>query len=167
MPSAGRPLSWELLHRLRRSGVEIADLLLHTGLSSYQDDDFDAEHHFFEEWYEVPAATAAAVNRAPRTIAVGTTVVRALETVADDCGRLAAGRGWTRLRLGAGSRLRAVDGLITGLHEPNATHFEVLESILDEELLARAFSEAVEQRYLFHEFGDSMLVLGSGVPLRH
>jgi S-adenosylmethionine:tRNA ribosyltransferase-isomerase len=161
MPSAGRPLSWELLGELARAGVKTAPLLLHTGLSSYQDDEFDLEHRLFEEVYEVPAASAAAVNAASRVVAVGTTVVRALESAVGPDGRVAAASGWTTLRLGAGSALRAVDGLITGLHEPQASHFDLLRSFLDEELLDRAYREAVERRYLFHEFGDSMLVLGS------
>jgi len=166
MPSAGRPFSWELLRHLRNSGVQVADLVLHTGLSSYQDDDFDAEHHLFEEWFEVPATTAAAVKRARRTIAVGTSVVRALETVAAERaqgglsnGRVEAGSGWTTLEIASGSQLRAVDGLITGLHEPQTTHFELLRAFVDEELLAQAVAVAIAQRYLFHEFGDSMLIL--------
>jgi S-adenosylmethionine:tRNA ribosyltransferase-isomerase len=161
MASAGRPLSWELLSTLARAGVNTAPLLLHTGLSSYQDDAFDLEHRLFEEAYEVPATTAAAVNAARRVVAVGTTVVRALESAAGPDGKVAAASGWTTLRLDAGSTLRAVDGLITGLHEPQASHFDLLRGFLDDELLDRAYREAVERRYLFHEFGDSMLVLGS------
>jgi S-adenosylmethionine:tRNA ribosyltransferase-isomerase len=163
MPSAGRPLSWEVLNRLAGRGIATASLVLHTGLSSYQDDDFDLEHHLFEEWYEVPAATADAVNSARRVIAVGTTVVRALETAVNDHGVVRASNGWTSLRLHEDSRLRAVDGLITGLHEPQASHFDLLRAFLPPEMLERSYREAVERRYLFHEFGDSMLVLG-GVP---
>lgn len=159
MPSAGRPLSWDLLQRLKDQGVSTANILLHTGISSYQDDDFDAEHHLFEEWFEVPQATVDAVAAATRVIAVGTTVVRALET-AGRGGTLAAARGWTELRLGAGSRLGVVDGMITGLHEPEASHFELLSAFLDDDLLLRSYREAVSHEYLFHEFGDSMLVLG-------
>jgi S-adenosylmethionine:tRNA ribosyltransferase-isomerase len=161
MPSAGRPLSWEILRRLQDRGVATAAVVLHTGLSSFQDDDFDLEHRLFEEWFEVPAATAAAVNSARRVIAVGTTVVRALESSVGPDGRVRPGSGWTTLRLGADSRLRAVDCLVTGLHEPQASHFDLLRTFLPPELLDRAYAEAVERRYLFHEFGDSMLVLGS------
>ena len=159
MPSAGRPLSWEVLRALEARGIATADIVLHTGLSSYQDDDFDLEHHLYEERYEVSPATAAAVNAAHRVIAVGTTVVRALESAADAGGQVEAVRGWTTLKIEAGMRMRAVDGLITGLHEPQASHFDLLGSFLDPPMLARAYTEAVERRYLFHEFGDSMLAL--------
>jgi S-adenosylmethionine:tRNA ribosyltransferase-isomerase len=159
MPSAGRPLSWEILRALHARAVVTAGLVLHTGLSSYQDDDFDLQHRLFEEWFEVPAATAAAVNGARRVIAVGTTVVRALESAVGPDGRVGPSTGWTTLRLDGGSRLRAVDGLITGLHEPQASHFDLLRALLDPELLERTYTEAVRRGYLFHEFGDSMLIL--------
>jgi S-adenosylmethionine:tRNA ribosyltransferase-isomerase len=159
MPSAGRPLSWEILRALEARGVVTAGLVLHTGLSSYQDDDFDREHRLFEEWFEVPAATADVVNSARRVIAVGTTVVRALESAVDPDGQVRPATGWTTLRLDGGSRLGAVDGLITGLHEPQASHFDLLRALLDPELLVRSYAEAVSRRYLFHEFGDSMLIL--------
>ncbi|MEA2646736.1 MAG: S-adenosylmethionine:tRNA ribosyltransferase-isomerase [Chloroflexota bacterium] len=158
MASAGRPFSRELLLQLRGRGIETAEILLHTGLSSYQDDDFDLEHHLYEEWYEVPEATAAAVNRAARVIAVGTTVVRALETAASP-GGVRAQSGWTTLQVHPDTKLRAVDGLITGMHEPQASHFDILQAFLDDELLGRAYREAVEQRYLWHEFGDSTLIV--------
>jgi len=107
----------------------------------------------------VAATAAEAVNRAPRVIAVGTTVVRALETAAGPDGHVSAMEGWTRLRLGAGSPLRAVDGLLTGFHEPQASHFDLLQAFLDEPLLERAYREAVAARYLWHEFGDLCLIL--------
>jgi S-adenosylmethionine:tRNA ribosyltransferase-isomerase len=158
MASAGRPFSRELLLALRHQGVEIADILLHTGLSSYQDDDFDLEHHLFEEWFEVSPETAAAVNGAKRVIAVGTTVVRTLETAAGQ-GGVRPTTGWTTLKIQPNSALVAVHGMITGLHEPQASHFELLQAFVDDELLGRAYREAVERRYLWHEFGDSMLIL--------
>ena len=161
MPSAGRPLSWEVLRALRERGVAIADLVLHTGLSSYQDDAFDLEHRLYEERYEIPAATASAVNSARRVVAVGTTVVRALESAVGDDGQVHAVSGWTNLRIQAGTRLRAVDAMITGLHEPDASHFDLLGAFLDETQLGAAYAEAVEQKYLFHEFGDSMLVISA------
>ena len=158
-PSAGLPFSWELLHDLRGRGVGLAELVLHTGLSSYQDDDFDLEHRLFEEWFEIGAATAGAVNGARRVIAVGTTVVRALETAAGEDGRVWPMRGWTRVALGPGSRLRAVDGLLTGMHEPQASHFDLLRAFLPEPLLERAYREAIAAGYLWHEFGDAALVI--------
>ena len=161
MPSAGRPLSWEVLRALEARGVQSADLVLHTGLSSFQDDDFDLQHRLYEERYEIPVATATAVNAAHRVIAVGTTVVRALESAVGDDGLVHPARGWTTLRIQAGMRLRAVDAMITGLHEPEASHFDLLGAFLDEDLQGRAYAEAVERRYLFHEFGDSMLAFSA------
>jgi S-adenosylmethionine:tRNA ribosyltransferase-isomerase len=158
-PSAGRSFSWELLLALRRRGIDLADILLHTGLSSLQDDDVDAEHPLFEECFEVDARAVGAVNRAPRVIAVGTTVVRALETAATAQGQVQAMQGWTRLRLGPGSPLQVVDGLLTGFHEPQASHFDLLRAFLDETLLERAYREAIVARYLWHEFGDLCLIL--------
>jgi S-adenosylmethionine:tRNA ribosyltransferase-isomerase len=158
-PSAGRPLTWELLGQLRERGVGLADLVLHTGLSSYQDDDFDLEHRLFEEWFEVGRRTADAVNRARRVIAVGTTVARALETVSDASGRVSPARAWTRLQIGADHAPRAVDALLTGMHEPQASHFDLLRAFVPERLLGRAYEQAVDRGYLWHEFGDAMLVL--------
>jgi len=158
-PSAGRSFSWELLLALRRSGIELADILLHTGLSSLQDDAVDAEHPLFEEWFVVGSDAVDAVNRARRVIAVGTTVVRALETAVGDDRRIHPIQGWTRLRLGARSPLRAVDALLTGFHEPQAGHFDLLRAFLDEPLLERAYREAIDARYLWHEFGDLCLIL--------
>jgi S-adenosylmethionine:tRNA ribosyltransferase-isomerase len=158
-PSAGRPFTWELLAALRRQGVGLAEVVLHTGLSSFQDDDFDAEHHLFEEWFEVGPETARAVNSARRVVAVGTTVVRALESAATWEGRVVAARNWTRLAIGPERPPRAVDALLTGLHEPQASHFDLLRAFVREPLLRRAYSEAVEQGYLWHEFGDSALII--------
>jgi S-adenosylmethionine:tRNA ribosyltransferase-isomerase len=158
-PSAGLPFTWELLHELRRKGVGLAELVLHTGLSSYQDDDFDREHHLFEEWFELGPAAADAINRAERVVAVGTTVVRALETAAGEDGRVRPMRGWTRLAIGPETRLRAVDALLTGMHEPEASHFDLLRALLPERLLERAYREAIAAGYLWHEFGDAALVL--------
>ncbi len=158
-PSAGRSFSWELLLGLGRQGIDRADILLHTGLSSFQDDDVDAAHPLFEEWFAIDASAADAVNRAARVIAVGTTVVRALETAAVGDGQVHAMEGWTSLRLGPGSPLQVVDGLLTGFHEPEASHFDLLRAFLDETLLERAYREAIAARYLWHEFGDLCLIL--------
>jgi S-adenosylmethionine:tRNA ribosyltransferase-isomerase len=159
MASAGRPFSWELLLRLRAGGVRTAEIVLHTGLSSYQDDAFDLEHHLFEERFEVPDATAQAIRHAGRVIAVGTTVVRALESSLDRAGNVVASAGWTDLRITPKHRVRAVDALLTGMHEPMASHFDLLEAFLDRELLERAYREALDRGYLWHEFGDAMLIL--------
>jgi S-adenosylmethionine:tRNA ribosyltransferase-isomerase len=158
-PSAGLPFTWELLTDLRRQGVRLADLVLHTGLSSYQDDEFDLEHHLFEEWFELGEETARAVDGARRTVAVGTTVVRALETAAADDGRVRPMRGWTRLAIGPDRPAHVVDALLTGMHEPQASHFDLLRAFVPEALLDRAYREAIAAGYLWHEFGDAALVL--------
>ncbi len=157
-PSAGRPFSWELLLALGDRGVGLADVVLHTGLSSYQDDEFDLEHRLYEEWFEVDDEAVAQVARARRVVAVGTTVVRALET-AGESGPLRAARGWTDLRISPTTAIRHADAMITGLHEPQASHWELLEAFVDAPLLRRAYDEARERGYLWHEFGDAMLIL--------
>jgi S-adenosylmethionine:tRNA ribosyltransferase-isomerase len=158
MPSAGRPFSRELLARLRAGGVDSSAILLHTGLSSFQDDAFDAKHHMFEEWFEIEPRAAAAINSARRVVAVGTTVVRALESAIGDNGAVQARHDWTSLRVAAGTPIHAVGALITGLHEPAASHLDLLRAFVDEPLLGRAYDEAMERGYLWHEFGDSMLI---------
>jgi S-adenosylmethionine:tRNA ribosyltransferase-isomerase len=108
----------------------------------------------------VPEATALLVNAAPgRVVAVGTTVVRALETVAAPDGTVRADAGWTRLVIGPERGLRAVDGLITGWHEPQASHLELLRAAACDQLLGRAYREALAEGYLWHEFGDSCLLM--------
>lgn len=163
MPSAGRPLTWELLLDLRRRGIGIASILLHTGLSSTRDDAIDALHPNYDEAYEVSADTAAAVNaahaRGGRVIAVGTTVVRALETVTGRDGVTHAGRGRTHLRVHPDTRLHAVDGLLTGLHEPRASHLDMLSAFVRPEHLSAAYQQALDRGYLWHEFGDMNLIV--------
>jgi S-adenosylmethionine:tRNA ribosyltransferase-isomerase len=163
MPSAGRAFTWELLLQLRRRGIGFAQLALHTGLSSTRDDSVDALHPNYEEEYEIPEATARAVNETHqgggRVIAVGTTVVRALETVAREDGTVAGGHGWTRLHIDADHRLRAVEGLLTGLHEPQASHLDLLSAFVEPTRLQEAYVEAIERGYLWHEFGDMNLII--------
>ena len=158
-PSAGRAFSWELLIGLRRRGVGLSSLVLHTGLSSFQDDAYDAEHHPYEEWFELPADTAVAVESAHRVIAVGTSVVRALETAGRGGRPLHPQRGWTRLRIGPQTPIRVAGALLTGFHEPVASHFDLLRAFLPQPLLERAYAEAVARGYRWHEFGDLMLIL--------
>lgn len=173
MPSAGRPFTPELIARLVSRGVQFAPLLLHTGVSSLEDHEPP-----YEEFYRVPVATAALVNAARRdgrtVIAVGTTVVRALETVTDARGISSPGEGWTSLVIGADRPLRSIDGLITGLHEPRATHLMLLEAVVASagrthrsirshgasSHLLRAYAAALDAGYLWHEFGDSHLIIG-------
>src|SRR5262249_22797394 len=117
------------------------------------------QHHLFEEWFEVSPETARAVNSAERVVAVGTTVVRALESVATWEGRIMPAQDWTQLRIGPERPPRAIDMLITGLHEPQASHFDLLRAFVPGPLLGRAYAEAVERDYLWHEFGDSALII--------
>jgi S-adenosylmethionine:tRNA ribosyltransferase-isomerase len=158
MPSAGRPFTPAVLAGLRARGVATAELVLHTGVSSLEADEVP-----LPERYRVPAATADAVNatRAAggRVVAVGTTVTRALETVADDDGTARAASGWTDLVLGPDRPVRVVDGLVTGWHEPEASHLLLLEAVAGARLVGRAYAAAVAKGYLWHEFGDSCLLL--------
>jgi S-adenosylmethionine:tRNA ribosyltransferase-isomerase len=159
IPSAGRHLTWELLSELRRGGVDVTDIVLHCGLSSFQDDDVDLQKPLIEEWFEVREVTAARINRATRVIAVGTSVIRTLETASGSDGGVRPMTGWTSLVITPHTRLRVVDALLTGLHEPPATHLDMLGALLDERLLERAYAEARERGYLWHEFGDAMLIV--------
>lgn len=164
-PSAGLSLSLELIEALRRRGVRLARLTHAAGLSATGDPRIDALLPMPER-YDVPAETAAAVEatRAAggRVLAVGTTVVRALEgAAAANAGRLHAGAGVTDLRLGAASRPRLVSGVVTGIHEPGSSHHALTTSFAPLELLEAAFHHAVSRGYLGHEFGDLSLVLAA------
>ena len=158
MPTAGRAFTPEVITRLVARGVQIAPLLLHTGVSSLEDHEPP-----YEEFYRVPLATAHAVNAVHaagrRVVAVGTTVVRALETVTDEEGVTHPGEGWTSLVINAERGVRAVGGLLTGLHEPRASHLWMLEAIAGRAHIAAAYAEALRERYLWHEFGDLHLLL--------
>jgi S-adenosylmethionine:tRNA ribosyltransferase-isomerase len=154
MPSAGRPFTRRAIAALRARGIGIARIVLHTGVSS-----LERGERPYPERYRVPAATAARVNAARRVIAVGTTVVRALETVADARGAVRGGEGWTSLTITPERGVRAVDGLLTGWHEPDASHLLMLEAIAGRELLERSYAAAVAGGYRWHEFGDLHLIL--------
>jgi S-adenosylmethionine:tRNA ribosyltransferase-isomerase len=161
MASAGRPFTVQTLRGLRDRGVGLATVRLHAGLSTYGDPATD-RRFVPAEPYQVPAVTAAAVERCRaaggRVVAVGTTVVRALETAAAT-GAVRAGAGMTRLRIGPDHRLRATDGLLTGLHEPEASHLDLLGAFLAPDRLAAAYAVALAAGYLWHEFGDVSLIL--------
>jgi len=157
-PSAGLPFTSAVVDGLRARGVGIARLVLHTGVSS-----LEVDEEPLPERYRVPPATADAVNatRAAggRIVAVGTTVTRALETVTDADATVHAGAGWTDLVLGPDRPARVVDGLVTGWHEPQASHLLLLEAVAGARLVGRAYRAAVERGYRWHEFGDSCLLL--------
>jgi S-adenosylmethionine:tRNA ribosyltransferase-isomerase len=157
MPSAGRPFTGRLVSRLIAAGVLIVPVLLHTGLAS-------PERHErpYPERFDVPATSARAVAQARaaggRVIAVGTTVVRALETAAAG-GDLTAAHGWTDLVVTPERPVRVVDGLLTGFHEPRASHLDLLRAVAGQPLLDRCYADALDAGYLWHEFGDVNLLL--------
>ena len=161
MPSAGRPFTTELVTSLITRGVRIAPITLHAGVSSQE-----AGEAPVPERYKVPEATAELVNLTRRAghqvIATGTTVARALETVADASGSVTSGHGWTSLVLGPDRPARVVDGLITGWHEPGSSHLLLLEAVAGVDLVSAAYEQAIVRGYLSHEFGDSSLLLPNG-----
>jgi S-adenosylmethionine:tRNA ribosyltransferase-isomerase len=158
MPSAGRPFTHELITRLMARGIDLAPLVLHTGVSSLERGETP-----YPERYRVPAATARRVEltrrAGGRVVAVGTTVVRALETAAGDDGEVRGAAGWTDLVIGPERGVRAVDGLITGFHDPDASHLHLLEAVVGPPLLERVYAAAAAHGYLRHEFGDAALLL--------
>jgi S-adenosylmethionine:tRNA ribosyltransferase-isomerase len=169
MPSAGRAFTPELITRLVANGVRVVPLILHTGVASLEDDEPP-----YEEFYRVPPETADAINAARtagrRVIAVGTTVVRALETITDKNGSTHPGEGWTDLYITPERGIRSVDAMLTGLHEPHSTHLSMLQALAGRESACRlttsgrehlevAYSEALKEGYLWHEFGDLHLIL--------
>ncbi|HEU5470134.1 MAG TPA: S-adenosylmethionine:tRNA ribosyltransferase-isomerase [Actinophytocola sp.] len=158
MPSAGRPFTDRLVTRLVCAGVQFAPVLLHTGVASPE-----AHERPYPERFAVGAHTARVVNQARaaggRVIAVGTTAVRALETAAGADGVVRPAAGWTELVVTPTLGVRAVDGLLTGFHEPRASHLDLLAAIAGPRLLETAYAEAVRGGYLWHEFGDSNLLL--------
>jgi S-adenosylmethionine:tRNA ribosyltransferase-isomerase len=164
MPSAGRPFTWKLLFEVKRNGIKMAYISLHSGLSSYMDSNLDQRPISSEEEYSVSSTAAEQINETHslggRIIAIGTTVVRALETVAlDNKGNMKAGHGYTRLHINASHRLKAVDGLLTGLHEPEASHLDLLSAFLPAKRIHEAYKDAIQRKYLWHEFGDMNLIL--------
>jgi S-adenosylmethionine:tRNA ribosyltransferase-isomerase len=158
MPSAGRPFTPAVVTRLVARGVGVVPLLLHTGVAS-----LEANEAPYPEYFKVAPSTANRINDTHRdggrVIAVGTTVVRALETVVDNRGQVHAGNGWTDVVITPQRTILSVDGLLTGLHEPKASHLAILDAIAGREVLERSYAAALEAGYLWHEFGDVHLVL--------
>jgi S-adenosylmethionine:tRNA ribosyltransferase-isomerase len=158
MPSAGRAFTPELITQLIAQGVQFAPLILHTGVAS-----LEKHEPPYEEYYRVPLETARIINLAresgKRVIAVGTTCIRAVETLTDPHGSVRAGEGWTNLVITPQRGIQAVSGLLTGWHEPQATHLAMLEALAGREHLQRAYSAALQEHYLWHEFGDLHLIL--------
>lgn len=161
MPSAARPFTTALVAELVSRGVQFAPLSLHTGVASAE-----TYEPPYPERFAVPSTTAWLVNAARaaggRVVAVGTTAVRALESAADAEGVVRPAAGWTDLVVTPRRGVRAVDGLLTGLHEPQASHLLMLEAVAGREALRRGYEAALERRYLWHEFGDAHLILPNG-----
>ncbi|MEV4881466.1 S-adenosylmethionine:tRNA ribosyltransferase-isomerase [Streptomyces cyaneofuscatus] len=158
MPSAARPFTAALVAELVSRGVQFAPLSLDTGVASAE-----AHEPPYPERFAVPSTTAWLVNAARaaggRVVAVGTTAVRALESAADADGVVRPAAGWTDLVVTPRRGVRTVDGLLTGLHEPQASHLLMLEAVAGREALRRGYEAALERHYLWHEFGDVHLIL--------
>ena len=158
MPSAGRAFTPKIITKLVAKGIQIAPLILHTGVAS-----LEADEPPYEEYYRVSAETAQIINNTRknggRIIAIGTTVVRALETVADKAGHVSQGEGWTSLIISPDRPMQIVDGLLTGMHEPSATHLSMLQALAGLEHLKLTYEAALNKHYLWHEFGDLHLIL--------
>ena len=169
-PSAGFLLDWSMLSDLRRRGVRFSTLTHAAGISSTGDPALDA-HLPFDEPYVIPSSTAVLIEltkaEGGRVVAIGTTVVRALEHAARKDGHVAAGPGLATGRLGRDTRLRVVDAIVSGVHETDTSHYELLRAFQRDDVLARATVEAEAKDYLAHEFGDAVLIVrsGSGVTL--
>lgn len=159
MPSAGRPFSWELLFKLKEKGIRLAFLQLHTGLSYMFDEHGPHRPEDHPEQYHIPLETLQLIAETKassgRVIAVGTTVVRALETERQTNER----EGWTNLYIHRKYPLQVTDGILTGFHEPEASHLHLLSAFISEEYLMRAYTEAIKEEYLWHEFGDMNLII--------
>ena len=158
MPSAGRAFTHPLITRLLMKGIQFAPITLHTGVSSLETDEVP-----FPEFFRIPPVTASLINTARqqgrRVIAVGTTAIRAVESAVDETGRVIAQEGWTAHYVTPESGMQMIDGLITGFHEPRASHLHMLEALAGREHLEIAYRAALEQEYLWHEFGDLHLIL--------
>jgi len=161
-PSAGFILDWEVLSMIRKHGASFGTVTHAAGISSTGDDDLDRLLPF-DEPYHIPATTAKAVEitrqRGGRVIAVGTTVVRALEDAATEDGHLRIGNGIARGKIGPTTHLRVVDAILSGTHERGTSHYELLRAFLEDATLERATEELTARGYKTHEFGDSVLIL--------
>ncbi|HEX2396040.1 MAG TPA: S-adenosylmethionine:tRNA ribosyltransferase-isomerase, partial [Bacteroidales bacterium] len=158
MPSAARGFTPELVDRLLKKGVTITPILLHTGVSSLEENEAP-----YPEYMEIDPITVSLVNRAKvhgkRIIAVGTTVIRALESGADSDGRLKAFRGYTDLYINGSYESKVADGLITGFHEPRASHLHIIRSVAGNQRIEAAYKAAIAEKYYWHQFGDIHLIL--------
>lgn len=158
MPSAGRGFTQNLVKRLLEKGVVFAPILLHTGVSSLEENESP-----YPEYMEINSASAAIINSAKkegrRVIATGTTAVRAVESVVNEAGEVFPYVGYTELFIDDGYRMRIINGLLTGFHEPRASHLNMLQSLAGFDHIERAYNSAIENNYFWHQFGDLHLIL--------
>ncbi|MEU7580821.1 S-adenosylmethionine:tRNA ribosyltransferase-isomerase [Streptomyces sp. NPDC041068] len=163
MPSAGRPFTAAMVAELVSRGVQFAPVTLHTGVASQE-----AHEPPYPELFEVPETSARLINAARagggRVVAVGTTAVRAVESATGADGVVRAASGRTDLVVTPERGVRVVDGLLTGLHEPQASHLLMLEAVAGRAAVERGYAEAVRHLYLWHEFGDVHLILREDSP---
>ncbi len=165
MPSAARPFSARVLDDLKARGIRVAEIILHTGVSSQEVEADEVESQpLYPEPFSVSEATAEAINRTreegKRVIAVGTTVVRAVES-ASNGNRVRPATGFTRLFVHPERGVHAIDGMLTGFHDPLTSHLAMLYAMASPEIIHSAYDEAIREQYLWHEFGDSHLILRS------
>ncbi len=164
-PTAGLHFTTELLEEIRGKGVDIASITLHVGLGTFRPVTAERveDHRMHAEYYEVGEEAAekirAARKRGGRVVAVGTTSVRTLETVAGLHGRIVPAKGWTDIFIYPGYRFRAVDALITNFHLPRSTLLMLVSAFASRRRILAAYEEAVKLRYRFFSFGDAMLIL--------
>jgi S-adenosylmethionine:tRNA ribosyltransferase-isomerase len=158
MPSAARGFTPGLVDRLLKKGILIEPVLLHTGVSSLEENEAP-----YPEYMEIDPVTVSIVNRAKeqgkRIIAVGTTVVRALESASDMNGRIRSFRGYTDLYINECYHAKVADGLITGFHEPHASHLHIIRSVAGSSIIESAYKAALAKNYFWHQFGDLHLLL--------
>jgi S-adenosylmethionine:tRNA ribosyltransferase-isomerase len=163
MPSAGRAFTWKMIFNLKTHGIKTCFITLHTGLSSYLDKEFDRKHLIPEEEFFISKSTAQMIHlthqNGGRVIAVGTTVVKALESALQENGQVKAVHDYTQLHITGQSKLKVVDALLTGLHEEATSHLELLTAFLPASQIKTAYEEAIRLKYLWHEFGDLNLII--------
>lgn len=158
MPSAGRGFTQDLVNKLLQKGIAFAPILLHTGVSSLEENERP-----YPEYFEINPLSASVINNAKRNggrvIAVGTTAVRAVETATNDSGKVLPYKGNTHLNITSNYRMKMVDSLLTGFHEPRASHLHMLQSLAGIQHIEKAYSVAVDNHYYWHQFGDLHLIL--------
>lgn len=160
-PTAGLHFTPELLAQIKAKGVDVTHITLHVGLGTFRPVSVDdvSQHQMHEEYYEVSESAAATIKKAKRVIAVGTTVVRTLETMMKRVGQVQATSGWSDLFITPGFNYEIVDHLITNFHLPKSTLLMLVSAFSSKELMMKAYQEAIEQEYRFFSFGDAMLIL--------